>query len=279
MNRFGNLLKKLEQEQKNRDISKDVPVFFHKKENSNSDIVEANWNPVQESKFSVPEFESLLRKKLIEDKKRYTNYKRPYISVGELLDCPKKVFFSRMKYPIDLEKEFQFAYLYMILEVGTKIHEIIQDICKFDVVEKTLISKKYGVKGRCDAITKNTLFEFKTIDKNKFKNTYVEDHFLQGSIYSYILTNELNYKIDNICIVYVFRDLRTIKTFDLKPDFKKAENLLCKATVIKSAIKSNVPPPKTNDKSKCTFCQYKKNCKSKQNMIDNFSDSSMIDLM
>jgi CRISPR/Cas system-associated exonuclease Cas4 (RecB family) len=192
--------------------------------------------------------------------------------VSDLISCPKKVYFQCKKYTIDLQNTFKFSYLHLIKKVGNLVHKIVQELYKFDEIEKTIISKKYNVKGRIDAIKGNTLYELKTMDNEKFENkkdqngneipvSYEQNHYHQGLIYAYILNNDYNYKIRNISIVYFGRNLKTVFPFNNLPlNDSIAESFLNKSFIISDSLKKNILPREENT-SDCTFCPYKKYCK------------------
>lgn len=213
------------------------------------------------SGFDVKEFESMMRSKLIEEYKTSQSYERPYISCGELYNCLRQSYYSRKRYQIDISSQFKFSYLYLIQKVGNTIHEIFQSLYNFSQVEKTIISEKYKVKGRIDAIKGSNLYEIKSIDSNKFNGKFVKEHYFQGLIYAYILLTEYDYKIDKITIIYVFRDLKTIKPFDLDVDLPTAKQFLDRSPILLTALESNIPPEcigASNDS--CKWCPYIKYC-------------------
>ncbi len=211
--------------------------------------------------FDVYEFENLMRNELIKSYKNSLNYKRPYISVTELISCVRKIYYTRLNYDINIEKQYQFSYLYLINKVGNLLHETIQSLYPHTEVEKTIISKEFNVKGRIDGIRDNFLLEYKTIDDSKFQNKYVEDHYIQSLIYAYILNHEYDYKIDTITIVYINRNLKKIIPFDLELDDKKALKYLNRSKIILSSIKNKIIPDKIGfNKEQCKYCQYVKLC-------------------
>lgn len=215
----------------------------------------------QSKSFDVIKFESLMRSKLIEEYKTRQSYERPYISVSELYVCLRQNYYVRKRYQVDIKSQFHFAYLYMIQKVGNVLHEIFQDLYNFDEVEKSVVSEKFKVKGRLDAVKGNVIYEIKSIDPSKFKGTYIKEHLFQGIIYAYILKTEYDYDIDNVTIVYVLRDLKTIQAFDVKIDMKLAESFLARAPILLSALEANtVPEPIGATKDQCRWCPYKKFC-------------------
>ncbi len=217
----------------------------------------------QSKSFDIDKFESMMRSKLIEEYKTRQSYERPYIAVSELYVCLRQNYYVRKRYQIDIKSQFQFAYLYMIQKVGNVIHALFQDLYNFTEVEKSVVSEKFKVKGRLDAIKGNTLYEIKSIDPAKFKGTYIREHVFQGLIYAYILITEYAYDIENITIIYVLRNLKTIQAFDIKIDMKLAESFLTRAPILLSALdQSIVPEPIGANKDQCKWCPYKSYCEN-----------------
>ena len=211
--------------------------------------------------FSVLEFESMMRSKLIEEYKTSQSYERPYISCGELYNCLRQSYYARKRYQIDITSQFRFSYLYLIQKVGNTIHEIFQNLYNFSQVEKTVVSEKYKVKGRVDAIKGSNLYEIKSIDPGKFNGKFIKEHYFQGLIYAYILVTEYDYKIDKITIIYVLRDLKTIQAFDLDVDMSMAKQFLERAPILLSALESNIVPDAIGATSEsCKWCPYKDYC-------------------
>jgi hypothetical protein len=203
----------------------------------------------------------MMRAKLIEEYKKIQSYERPYISVSELHSCIRQVYYTRLKYPVDTNQLYTFAYLYLIQRVGNVIHEIIQELYNFSETEKTIVSERFQVKGRVDGIRDNFLFEIKSIDFEKFNNQYMKEHYLQAVVYAYILNKEYNYNIKTITIIYVVRNLKRIVPFDLPVDDKLAESLLGKAPILKSSIETlQVPDPLGATNESCKYCMYIKQC-------------------
>jgi len=231
---------------------KDLPTVQHYKKDNKS----------TSKFFNVSKFEELMRQKLIEEHLSYQNYERPYISVGELYQCLRKNYYVRKKYKIDIRKQYNFSYLYLINKVGTRIHDIIQDVYDFDEDEKTILSEKFKVKGRTDAIKASTLFELKSIDESKFKGKAIKEHIFQGMVYAYILNTEYDYDIKNITIIYIIRTLKKIHPIDIEVDMKLGETLMSRAPLLIDALKKNIviDPIGASDEQ-CKWCSYKKYCK------------------
>jgi len=211
--------------------------------------------------FDVQRFESLMRSKLIDDHKRMQSYERPYISVSELYYCLRRNYYNRQRYPINVKEEFSFSYLYLIQKVGHVVHDIVQDLYDFTEVEKTVVSQKYKVKGRVDALKNEFLYEIKSIDPDKLEDKYVKEHYYQGVIYSYILNSEYNYNIKTITIVYFIRTLKKILPFDLSMNDELAKSFLNRALTLQSSLQSKkVPEPVGATPDQCKYCSYKKFC-------------------
>jgi CRISPR/Cas system-associated exonuclease Cas4 (RecB family) len=229
--------------------------------------------------FDVSEFKIILRNELLKEYRQSLTWDRPYISVGELFSCKKKVYYIHKKTPIKEECEFKFSYLYLINNIGKELHSIFQKLYKFDEVEKKVIDDEFHVKGRVDAIKRNSLVEIKTIDPKEWKSNYIQNHYDQANIYCYILNSKYKYKINNITIVYVVRDLKTVETFNLKPDFKSARNFLEKGLDIYNCLTlKKIPDNVYNSKSEeCNFCSYKYLCKG--NNTENSLKDKYIDLL
>jgi len=210
--------------------------------------------------FDITKFESLMRTKLVDDYKRVQSYERPYISVGELLTCIRSNYYSRQRYPVDVKKQFSFSYLYLIRKVGDIVHSVVQDLYDFDEVEKTIVSEKFKVKGRADAIKNEFLYEVKTLEKLP-EGTYIKDHYYQGIIYASILNNEYNYNIKTITILYFPRNLKNVIPFDLPMNDELAGSFLRRASILQSSLVSKrVPEPIGATEDNCRYCPYKKFC-------------------
>jgi len=211
--------------------------------------------------FSVISFEGIMRSKLIEEYKTSQSYERPYISCSELYNCLRQNYFIRKRYQIDIKSQFRFSYLYLIQKVGNTIHTIFQDLYNFTEIEKTVVSERYKVKGRLDAIKENCIYEIKSIDEGKFKGKYLKEHYFQALIYAFILINDYDYKIDTITIIYVFRNLKTIHSFDIEINMDLAKSFLERAPILLSALETNtVPECIGSNEEKCKYCLYKEYC-------------------
>jgi len=210
--------------------------------------------------FDVEQFESMMRSKLIEEYKTSQSYEKPYISCSELYNCLRQNYYVRKRYQTDIKQQFRFSYLYLIQKVGKHLHDLIQGLYNFEEAEKTVVSEKYKVKGRIDGIKGTTLYEIKTVEAGKFKN-YSPEHYYQCLVYTYILNTEYGYKIDNITIVYVFRDLKRIQVYDLNVDLSLAKNFLERAPILLSCIEnSSIIDPIGATEEQCKYCPYKEYC-------------------
>ena len=247
----------------NNKVTSDTKKFLEEaKIEDFNDLPQVNFNKnIITKAFDVERFESLMRSKLIEEHKTRQSYERPYISCSELYNCIRQNYYSRKRYQTDLKKQYHFSYLYLIQKVGNKIHDIFQDLYDFTEVEKTIVSEKYKVKGRVDALTSTTLHEIKSIDPDKFKNKYIKDHYHQGVIYAEILINEYDYPIDTISITYVLRNLKKIRVFELPINEKIAKSFLERAPILLTALEANqVPETIGTTNENCNYCPYKNYC-------------------
>ena len=203
----------------------------------------------------------MMRSKLIEEHKKLQSYERPYISVTELCGCIRQCYYTRMRYSVDINKLYQYPYLYLIQKAGNEIHNVIQNNYDFSETEKTVVSDYYKVKGRVDALKDSFVYEIKSLDDDKFKNQYIKEHYTQTNIYAHILNSEYDYKIDTVTIVYVLRSLKRIIPFDLPVDKKEAETYLRLAPILKSCIeKIQVAEPYGATIEKCKYCDFKEYC-------------------
>jgi len=276
-NEYQKFLSFLEtQETKHLTTQKEVEVLKVKKvrEDTQKLLDECKVEPIKKARpkkkrkissgntgFSVNKFENLMRSKLIDGHKRMQSYDRPYISVTELISCIRKAYYQRQKYPTDINQLYKFAYLKLINHVGDAVHEFIQELYDFEEVEKTVISEIYKVKGRIDGLHGKYLIDIKTIDEDKFQNKYIESHYHQCLIYTFILNEEYGYKVDTLTIVYVIRNLQKIIPFDLPYDHDLAKSLIEKSQILKQCLTSKkVPDPYNAKREECRYCQFMKFC-------------------
>ena len=92
--------------------------------------------------FSAAKFNSMMRTKLIEEHKKLQSYERPYISVSELCNCIRQCYYVRMRYPVNLNKQYSYSQLYIIQKIGNAIHDIIQGLYDFTEVKLPRIASK-----------------------------------------------------------------------------------------------------------------------------------------
>ncbi|RKX63685.1 MAG: hypothetical protein DRP42_07325 [Tenericutes bacterium] len=237
--------------------------------------------PKSTNGFDVSKLESLMRSRLIEQFIKSQEFERPYISVTEICTCLRKSYYVRKKYSVDLKRMFSFSYLYLIQRVGESVHKVIQEIFGFSEVEKTIISEKYQVKGRVDAISNNVLYEIKTVDSVKFDSKKKPtDFYNQANVYAYILNNEYNYDISTINIVCVSRNLKEVFPYDFTVNRKAAEAILTRAMILKSCLENeNIPDPYGASKKECDYCNYRNYCQQHkcEKVLQPFSkDSSKV---
>jgi hypothetical protein len=149
----------------------------------------------------------------------------------------------------------------LIQRVGDAVHETVQDLYDFVEKEKSIVSEKYKVKGRADGIKDNFLYELKTLDTEKFNNTYRENDYHQGNIYASVLNTEYDYKIDTIVVVYFLRNLKKVIPFDIPVNNSIAEIFLKRGVLLRDAInKRTVIDPIGATPDSCSFCLFKKFC-------------------
>lgn len=267
-----------QEKQKKKKISNQTKKLLEESQiESFSEIPHIDYSNKSSTKgFDLDKFESLMRSKLVDEYKRMQTYERPYISVSELYTCLRKCYYSRKHYKVQFEKLFGFSYLYLINKVGDVIHSLIQELYGFTEIEKTIISEKYKVKGRIDAIKDNFLYEIKTIDADKFKNKYIIEHYYQGLIYAYILNKEYDYNIQTITIIYVVRSLKRMFPFDLPVNNEIAEKFLKRGIILKNSLDTNQIPESIGcSEEQCRYCSYINFCK-KEKSFSNKKDSSRI---
>jgi CRISPR/Cas system-associated exonuclease Cas4 (RecB family) len=214
------------------------------------------------SGFDVKKFESLLRTKLIDEYKKLQSYERPYISVSEIVACIRKAYYYRLKFSVDVKDLFKFPYIGLIQEVGNSIHSYVQTTYDFTEVNKTLVSDKFGVKGKTDASKDNYLYELKTVDEDKVPSEPLSYHYDQGLIYAYIMNTEYGYNIDTITVVYIVRsNLRKIVPFDVPMNEERAKSLLERGVTLRNhLVKNTTPEPLGATIDQCNFCEFKKFC-------------------
>lgn len=267
MSEFTEILNYLENEEKKIKNKKaeDYSLNVKSRNNPRQFFVENENKNV--NGFDVDLFKNNMKKELISNNLNWKKYRSEFISVTELLTCQRMVYYDRKNYEINLEEKFNFPNLYLIQEVGKHIHNKIQRIYEFDECEKNIISKKFNIKGKVDTIIDNSVIEIKTVDEYLIKNfNYDVKHYYQGLIYSYILNTEYDdkYKINNISIVYIFRNLKDIKVYNLPIDSNKAKSFLEKSLYITKCLKENIIPiinKKDINEEECKYCSYKKYCK------------------
>ena len=140
----------------------------------------------------------------------------------------------------------------------------LQKIYDFDEVEKTIISEIYHVKGRVDAIKDVSLIEIKTIDDKQYEEAPgpKKEHYVQANIGAFLLNKELNYNLKNITLIYVFRSLKRVETYNFLYNENVAKLYLERAKLIYQYIRTNtVPVLDKKDLDKCKFCEYKRYCR------------------
>jgi hypothetical protein len=149
--------------------------------------------------------------------------------------------------------------------MGQAIHNVVQKAYDFDDINVTMISDKYKLKGKADAVKYPILYEFKTVDEAKFQSFNIE-HVKQAYVYAQLSKEVLGKEIKIVCLVYFFRDniRKTPFCYDFVFDDKAekiAKDLIIKSLIVRNAIDSKVVPS-TNGASEeeCKWCQFKNYC-------------------
>lgn len=210
--------------------------------------------------FNIRLFEEKLVKKLIEKHKKLQSYERPYMSVTEVIGCLRACYYHRKKYSIDLKKKYNYPYLYLKRKVGDAVHETIQDIYNFDEVEKTVISEKFHVKGRPDAISEDIfVIDFKPTEN--FREDVDLKHYDQGNIYATILNTEYGYSIQKVVIVYYLANFKNMQVFSNKIDINRGLEFLKRGKLLKDHLdKCILIDPIGAIEKECQYCPYIEYC-------------------
>ena len=128
-------------------------------------------------------------------------------------------------------------------------------------VETKMYHKNMNMSFLCDGIIKYKkkyyILELKTETANKFwKRTGVDKgHYNQATAYSIALG------IDNVLFVYISRDMLEMKSFMLEVTDDMKNNLLSYIETCNQYIADKKVPPALDDKRKCGYCNYKKQCR------------------
>lgn len=162
---------------------------------------------------------------------------------------------------------FNFVYLNLAAKIGNTNHSFIQETYDFQEKERTVISERYGVKGRVDGTSGNFIYEIKPVDQTKIKDAYDKVHYDQAVIGAWILNNEYKYYIDTITLIYYIRDnfRKDPIAFDFPYSAARATELLTNATYLHECLNNNkVPAFKTTDLKLCSYCPYIDICKNEK---------------
>lgn len=181
--------------------------------------------------------------------------KKPRFGVTYLISsCLRKSYFQiTEEVPIELEKLWVFSR-------GHAIHNFFQkDIPKEET--EVFIEKSFSffkIIGYIDAITEETLYEFKTI--NNIPQIPSDSHILQAQAYYSLLDEEKKSKIKNIKLIYF--SLSNIKVFNV-PKRDIISLLEAKGTILAQALKLGKPPRKQKNWL-CDYCEFKSLCEGEQ---------------
>lgn len=228
--------------------------------------------PVSNSQgFDPKKLRELSKTRLINEFVRKQAYEKTYNSVGELLNCVRQNYYYRLKYQVDVNKNFNFEYLQLYADVGTSIHEFTQKTYDFAEVKKGLISENYRVKGEADAVTIPFLYEIKSIDTKKFNGSYRVNDYHQGNIYAYILNTEYKYRLSTVTLVYFFRDALSRDPFaiDIPVDNRLAISFLERSLLLNESLEKKKLPDKIgSSEEKCKYCMFKNYCESDSKNVE-----------
>jgi len=267
INEFSGLLEYLD---KNKNLNnskspvKEISVL--KEDKKNFDLKLDEEFKYNSSNFDLDKYKKISRESLIKNYINSNSFEKPYISVNEIISgCIRKSFFMRMKYKFEEDKVFKEPYIKLVNILKNKIAESIVNDYDFKEKEKIIISENFNIKDSVDALNNNIIFLIRVIQSKFFNGKYLDKHYYEGLVFSFILNEELGYKINEITIIYKFIDkiYSDPLSFDLKYDKKLAEKLIYKSKILLKAINNKIPPSlEYTDKNLCNDCHYSVHCKN-----------------
>ncbi len=173
---------------------------------------------------------------------------KPRFGVARLVnECGRQAYYEMTEdQVVPLEK-------FWVFSRGHAIHNFFD----FEKKEKWVTKEfdDFEAMGFVDGIEGDTLYELKTT--SNIPDVPQEHHILQAQGYYSMLPEEEKQKIKNICIVYFSLD--KIKVFYV-PYRDVSELLRMRGSVLASALKTKIPPPK-NVGWLCSYCNFKDICK------------------
>jgi len=199
------------------------------------------------------------------NKKRKSEAKSFWVSSAG--SCFRKRYFQRTNVkasnpmpPATLRKFF----------VGDTFHQIIQDLIRkkanYFEVEKRVEDK--DISGYIDLLARlngeTTLYEIKTcsdfyfkyLDREKYGCSF--QHLCQALTYYWLLDE----KPKEVRIIYVGTSTLKIKEISCPLTKKAIDWVIDDWAKCVKFYKDKMLPPKTEDKNQCSYCQYRKYCKS-----------------
>ncbi len=221
--------------------------------------------------FDLNSFDKIMRQELINTYKKFISFEHPYISFIESVTCIRQQYYKRKNYPLNLERLFAASNLFLIKEIDDYVLGIIQEYYPFGEKNKQIVSNKYFAKGIVHAIDKSTgfLYLINSIDPYNFSNEVKINHKNIANIQSYILNTEYNYNISKFVVLYVLRDLKTIKRFVFNVNNDQAKVYLHNALILKKALTiGSVPDILGKTEAQCKVCLFSKFCNNDNKKTD-----------
>lgn len=203
--------------------------------------------------------------------------------------CMRKLWYQLLGFP---KKERKYARSQRILQVGTALHEWIQNdiLMTMDNIELIPIeelpnyglegvefitehdaspmevkfkdyrhTKKYPVSAMTDGaiefLNERFVFEFKTINSKDFDNLYepLKDHIKQGAIYC------IGTGLNKVMFLYMNKDNQQLKSFLVYYNDKQLNWAKSRIVSIEQYVLNLELPPKEPDDN-CKWCEYKYLC-------------------
>jgi len=183
--------------------------------------------------------------------------------------CLRKLWFQHLKAPTNGEPTSDDALRwYMILETGSKVHVLWQNLCrKAGVLEQGEVSLRDSslrIIGHADGILNISgdryVLEIKTINARGFGGLTEAkpEHVLQATAYMKALN------VKGTVFVYLDKDRHGVKEYVVPFDEKVWENkVVPRIDKYFKAVKTKVAPEKEGDNPQrfpCSFCEYSKVC-------------------
>ena len=205
--------------------------------------------------FDSKRFNTLLKSKILEDSLGTSDYQKPYFSVDEICSCIRKTFYERLQFPPDMSKTFLQPFKFVSKIAAVKVEEIVKKVYDFDEVNKVVVSEKFRIKDRVDAINKDCLV--KLFLEAERQTEYKVDDYYKSVILAYILNTEHDYNIKHVTLVYFYNNFSESSSFDIVVKQKIAESYLTRPTALVSWIQKKVTPdPYGSDINQCNDCPY-----------------------